>query len=78
MVHPNETESSSHDPNAVARKFFRKAIETPSPCGFEEPIQELVRRYIAPHAEHVRTDIHGNLIASAGDPDGTATDVCRA
>ncbi len=53
-----------------AHQFFRSAIETPSPSGFEEPIQALVRQYITPHAQHVRTDVHGNLIASAGDPSG--------
>ncbi len=51
-------------------EFFRLAIETPSPSGFEEPIQEVIRKYITPHADHVRTDVHGNLIASAGDPAG--------
>ncbi len=53
-----------------AHQFFRSAIETPSPSGYEEPIQALVRQYITPHAQHVRTDVHGNLIASAGDPSG--------
>ena len=51
-------------------EFFRQAIETPSPSGYEEPIQELVRKYIAPYADQVRTDVHGNLIASTGDPAG--------
>jgi endoglucanase len=53
-----------------AHQFFRSAIETPSPSGYEEPIQALVRQYITPHAQHVRTDVHGNVIASAGDPSG--------
>lgn len=56
------------DDNAL--RFFRAAIETPSPSGFEEPIQALVRDYITPHAEHLHTDVHGNLIASVGDPSG--------
>lgn len=56
--------------NQSAQQFFRSAIETPSPSGFEEPIQALVRQYIAPHAQQVRTDVHGNLIASVGDPTG--------
>jgi endoglucanase len=56
------------DDNAL--RFFRAAIETPSPSGFEEPIQALVCDYITPHAEHLHTDVHGNLIASAGDPSG--------
>jgi tetrahedral aminopeptidase len=53
-----------------AARFFRSAIETPSPSGYEEPIQALVRQYITPHADQVRTDIHGNLIASVGDSSG--------
>lgn len=57
-------------PNADALRFFQQAIETPSPSGFEEPIQDLVRSYITAHADQVRTDIHGNLIASTGDSSG--------
>ena len=53
-----------------ALKFFRSAIETPSPSGYEEPIQRLIRDYIRPHSEQLRTDVHGNLIASVGDPSG--------
>ncbi len=53
-----------------AHDFFCSAIETPSPSGFEEPIQALIRQYIAPHAQQVRTDVHGNLIASTGDSSG--------
>ena len=50
--------------------FFRSAIETPSPSGFEAPMQALVRNYIEPFAENVHVDVHGNLIGSAGDPSG--------
>jgi endoglucanase len=46
-----------------AHQFLRTAIETPSPSGFEEPIQELVRNYIAPYADDLRTDVHGNVVA---------------
>ncbi len=53
-----------------ARDFFRSAIETPSPSGYEEPIQSLIRSYIAPHSRSLRTDVHGNLIASIGNSDG--------
>ncbi len=51
-------------------QFFRSAIATPSPSGFEEPIQALVRDYISPHCDAIRTDVHGNLIASVGNPAG--------
>jgi endoglucanase len=53
-----------------ALRFFRSAIETPSPSGFEEPIQQLVRDYITPFAAEVRIDVHGNLIAATGDSSG--------
>ncbi|MCH1442220.1 MAG: M42 family metallopeptidase [Rubripirellula sp.] len=53
-----------------AAKFFQAAIETPSPSGFEEPIQALVRDYISPCADGVRIDVHGNLIASNCETDG--------
>lgn len=50
--------------------FFRSAILTPSPSGYEQPVQNLVRDFISPHADQMRTDVHGNVIASAGDPAG--------
>ncbi|MEM8669974.1 MAG: M42 family metallopeptidase [Planctomycetota bacterium] len=58
-----------------AKQFFRQAIETPSPSGFEESIQALIRTYIESSTNEngdvqTRTDIHGNLIASVGDIDG--------
>jgi endoglucanase len=53
-----------------AREFFEAAIRTPSPSGYEERIQALVRQYITPSADRVRIDVHGNLIAEAGDADG--------
>ncbi len=53
-----------------ALSFFRSAIQTPSPSGYEEPIQALIRNFISPHAQELRTDVHGNLIASIGDSSG--------
>ncbi len=52
-----------------ALHFFRQAIQTPSPSGFEEPIQALIQKYIQGSAEHTRTDLHGNLIVSSGPSD---------
>ena len=46
-----------------ALEFFRRVLETPSPSGYESRLQELVRGYVAPHADRVTTDVHGNLIA---------------
>lgn len=53
-----------------AKQFFQSAIKTPSPSGYEEPIQSLIRDYVSPFADNVRTDVHGNLIATAGDASG--------
>jgi len=46
-----------------AKKFFTDILETPSPSGYEQPVQEIVRRYAADFADSVRTDLHGNVIA---------------
>ncbi len=46
-----------------ALDFFRRILETPSPSGYESAVQQVVREYIGPHADEVRTDVHGNVIA---------------
>ena len=46
-----------------AKKFFQQVLETPSPSGYEEPVQRLVREYAGAFADEVRTDLHGNVIA---------------
>lgn len=51
----------------AAEQLLRSAIETPSPSGYEERIQSLVRDYLAPHADTLRTDLHGNLIAAKNE-----------
>ncbi|MHB1036343.1 MAG: M42 family metallopeptidase [Pirellulales bacterium] len=43
--------------------FLRHMLETPSPSGYESPVQQLVRDYVTPFADEVRTDVHGNVIA---------------
>ncbi|MEM9352415.1 MAG: M42 family metallopeptidase [Planctomycetota bacterium] len=49
--------------NDKAKQFFQEILETPSPSGFEQPVQRLVREYVADFADEVRTDLHGNVIA---------------
>lgn len=44
--------------------LLRELLETPSPSGFERPIQDVVRRWVAEFAHDVRTDRHGNVIAA--------------
>src|SRR3954463_5806874 len=43
--------------------FLKTLLETPSPSGFERPIQEVIRSWAKPLADEVRTDRHGNVIA---------------
>ncbi len=50
-------EQRSHD-------FLKQLLETPSPSGFERPIQDVVREWAAEYADEVRTDRHGNVIAA--------------
>jgi len=47
----------------AARAFFKKLLEAPSPSGYERPVQEIVRQYVKPFADEVKTDVHGNVIA---------------
>jgi len=54
-----------------SKSFFNRLLETPSPSGFEERIQGVVREWAGPFADDVRTDLHGNVIAvknPAGSP----------
>ncbi|HEY2759160.1 MAG TPA: M42 family metallopeptidase [Pirellulales bacterium] len=49
--------------DAAPLEFLKKLLETPSPSGYERPIQDVVRRYVSDFAEKVTTDLHGNVIA---------------
>lgn len=51
-----------------SRNFFYQLVKTPSPSGYEEKIQRVVRDYVKDFADDVRTDVHGNVIA-ARNPD---------
>lgn len=46
-----------------ALTFFQRILEIPSPSGYETPLQKEVRAYVAPFADEVRTDVHGNVMA---------------
>ena len=48
---------------AKSRAFLDQLLTTPSPSGYEEPVQEVVRQYVAPFADQVETDVLGNVIA---------------
>lgn len=51
-------------------KFLEKLISTPSPSGFEKPVRELVKKQLEAHADEIKTDVHGNLIAAV-NPGGS-------
>ncbi len=57
-----------HEPSFA---FLKSLLQTPSPSGYEQRIQEVVRSWARPLADEVRTDLHGNVIAvlnPAGSP----------
>ncbi len=44
--------------------FLKTLLQTPSPSGFERPVQDVVRAWAQQYADEVRTDRHGNVIAA--------------
>ncbi|MBC8386045.1 MAG: M42 family metallopeptidase [Candidatus Cloacimonetes bacterium] len=46
-----------------SKKFLHDLVKAPSPSGFEQPAQEVYRKFITEYADDVRTDVHGNVIA---------------
>lgn len=55
--------------NEPSFSFLKNLLSTPSPSGFEKPIQDVVRAWANPLAHEVTTDRHGNVIAVA-NPQG--------
>jgi endoglucanase len=49
-----------HEPSHA---FLKSLLETPSPSGYERPVQDLVRDWARRYADEVRTDRHGNVLA---------------
>ncbi len=56
--------------NKESYEFLRAMEETPSPSGFEQPVQRIVRRRMKGIADTVETDVHGNVIVGL-NPKGT-------
>ncbi|QBD79364.1 M42 family peptidase [Ktedonosporobacter rubrisoli] len=51
--------------------FLRHMISAPSPSGAEQAVQQVIREEVRQYTDEVRTDVHGNVIASlnaAGEP----------
>jgi endoglucanase len=44
--------------------FLHRLIASPSPSGFEQPVQRVIREEICHYTDAVRTDVHGNVIAA--------------
>jgi len=51
-------------------QFFRELVEAPSPSGFEQPAQRVIRRALEGVADEMRTDVLGNVIATVNGPAG--------
>lgn len=41
-------------------EFLKELVTTPSPSGFESPVQEICAEYARPFAEDIYKDVHGN------------------
>lgn len=44
--------------------FLRRLIASPSPSGFEQSVQAVIRAELEQYSDDIRTDVHGNVIAS--------------
>ena len=51
-------------------EFLKKIVETPSPSGFEQPVQRIVRERMKPFADDIKTDVHGNVVVAV-NPKGS-------
>lgn len=52
--------------------FFQELVETPSPSGYEQPAQRLVRQRVEPWSDDLKTDVLGNVTATRRATDGEA------
>lgn len=47
---------------AKAHEFLKALLLAPSPAGYEQPVQAVVRDYVKDFADEVKTDGHGNVM----------------
>jgi putative aminopeptidase FrvX len=52
-------------------EFFKELVEAPSPSGFEQPAQRVIRKALADDVDEVRTDVMGNVVAHIKGPEGS-------
>jgi endoglucanase len=55
------------DPASI--QFLKGLLKAPSPSGYEQPVQSVVRAHVQSFADRVSTDWHGNVIAAV-NPEG--------
>jgi len=48
--------------DAASREFLTQILASPSPSGYEQPVQDVIRTYARGFADEVKTDLHGNVI----------------
>ncbi len=48
--------------NKDTKNFLYKLLQTPSPTGFEAPIQKVVKNRMKQYSKSIESDLHGNLI----------------
>ena len=71
MPMPSHKGEIRHMPmNDAGFAFLQRLFDTPSPSGFEEAIQHVVRDFATSFADDIKVDLHGNLIATC-NPGGT-------
>ena len=58
--------------------FFKELVETPSPSGFEQPAQRVIRRELEGVVDQLQTDVMGNVIARVDGIDADAPRVMLA
>ena len=56
--------------NAPERTFLNSLVEAPSPSGYEQPVRRVYHEYTQAFADAVRSDVHGNVIATR-NPEGS-------
>jgi tetrahedral aminopeptidase len=56
--------------NDDSLQFLKTMLATPSPSGYEERIQQVIRDYVGKFADEVKTDWHGNVSAVV-NPEGS-------
>ncbi len=52
---------------ADSQRFLERLMNTPSPSGFEQEAQRLIRGHAGRHCDRAETDVHGNLILARNE-----------